>query len=170
MTDDFLDEEWPPNDGILALLNRGILPYGLLLFGVSLFLHLPLALSLFCACYSVGMLGSPHTLLPSRLSASLEGALVLLFSLIACGFAITLWSYLVILAIQLLDDLLDYEKDEKKGRRSFAHRWGLNECRFAFLLLFFICLSLQPWYSFMAFLSSLFMGEFVFQKTKERRS
>ena len=113
--DDFLDEEWPPSRGLLRTLGKGVLPYSIVIFLLAISLDFSLTVALFLASYITGMIFVTNHVLPSGLSSWLESILAILLSVLIAGYDLTLWAILIMLAVQLIDDYLDYRNDQRRG-------------------------------------------------------
>lgn len=142
VTDDYLDEV-PQGPSLAAKLDRGVTPYGLLLFSLAVSLDPGTVCTLFLAAYAVGMIKDPDLLLPTSLPTWAESLMVS-----ACGTWLWGWramvSSLIIMAVvQLGDDYLDRDQDWQQQRFNLANRWGRVETLLLILLLGYLSLLLD---------------------------
>lgn len=138
--DDYLDQELDRlNDKqTLALtLQRGVLPYTLLLFSFAVVIDYQLATSLFWASYIVGMGFSSHTL-PTGLKSYQESLIMTILGFWLLGVKDFLFALAVISFLHLIDDYIDYYAQEYVNRRNFVNY--LDEI--GTLLLAMICLGI----------------------------
>lgn len=123
--DDYLDAD--RESRLITYLSRAVLPYSLLLFLVGLTIDLRLGAALFFTAYAVGMVGRglDGVRLPSRLSPLTESIGVLLCGAYFCGWRLLLTVGAAMVAVQALDDIIDYSADKGLGIPSWATRLGL---------------------------------------------
>lgn len=121
MMDDWIDRE--PNSMALKL-GRSALPYALLLGTVAITLSPGDAFPLFAASYALGMATELKQPYPLGLNGWQEGLLLLLISIGLTGFCITLGAFLTILAVQVLDDFIDYRSDVRFKRKNIVFALG----------------------------------------------
>lgn len=127
LMDDYLDQEYDAETGYHSLaqrLGKAALPYTLLTFAFGCLLMPSIAVSYFFAAYAVGMVGEMPRLLPSRLSGFQETAIVSIVGVFTIGWHQFVLSLLIVLAIQAVDDLLDYTHACDRGGRNWVVRWG----------------------------------------------
>ncbi|WP_018133352.1 hypothetical protein [Effusibacillus pohliae] len=137
--DDLLDAEYDQCVGRLTIagkLGKAILPYALLLLGIGVFVAKEISLSLFLASYAIGMGYDLLERMPTRLPGWAEGLIAFGLGLLLAGPVMMVWSLLIMVTIQLLDDLVDIYKDTQSGQRNAAKRIGVVETT----LLTLICL------------------------------
>lgn len=141
LTDDYLDED---SDHVLGKFNfakylgKGTPVYGLLIFAVGASLFATICLSLFFACYIIGMVHDSQSHYPLGLNGLQESVIVLIISSFLLGLNLMLFSTLFVIAVQLFDDWIDIRTDRQVGIRNYACSLGRIEC----LFLTFICLIL----------------------------
>lgn len=141
--DDYMDIELDAllgNKTLAAKLGPGTLPYVLLLFAMAVSINQNLTLALFMASYAVGMFQDLFRPLPSGLKGWQESVVVFILGIVILGWETIMWSFTIMAAIQLLDDLIDYRLDLKTGVVKAVQRVGFAET--ALLVLIFTLLSL----------------------------
>ncbi|WP_459844242.1 hypothetical protein [Halanaerocella petrolearia] len=138
LMDDYLDQEIDRlnNRQTLALkLQRGVLPYTLLLFSFAVIIDYKLAISLFWSSYIVGM-GFNGESLPTGMKAYQESFIMILLGFWILGVKNFLFSLAVIFFIQLIDDYIDYHLEEYVNQSNFVNYLD----RIGTLLVAMICL------------------------------
>ncbi|HHV07643.1 MAG TPA: hypothetical protein GXX69_05475 [Firmicutes bacterium] len=144
--DDYLDQE-EDDTGNLTLavrLGPGVLAYALLLYALGTQLS-QWSFSIFLASYACGMLGTNDWLLPIGTPAWLETAVVLLLGLVLCGWNEMLSSFLMILGIHLLDDVIDTQIQGTQAKtNNLVHQWGRVETLILGILLTLLSLLSAP--------------------------
>lgn len=119
LMDDFLDE---PRDSFLgtkttsSFLGRAAFPYAMLMLAFAVALKASWAVSLFLASYSIGMFGDLTQRLPTKLKGYQESVLVFVLSSLLVGYREAVTSFLLIVAWNVVDDLIDRDVDQ--------YRWG----------------------------------------------
>ncbi|NLY54007.1 MAG: hypothetical protein GX060_05240 [Firmicutes bacterium] len=105
-------------------LGPGTTAYALFALTLAVLLEPATSICLLAAAYAVGMLGDTRVL-PSKLPSYLEG--ILLWGGAAWRFGLhTAWTALgIMLAVQLVDDLLDRSRDQWLTARNWTIRLGL---------------------------------------------
>lgn len=139
LMDDWLDIEYDQCIGrhTLAIrLGRACLPYALVSLALAMALAPEVALTLFFAAYAIGMGHDLRERMPTQLPGWLESILAVLLSVFVGGFWLTVWAVCAMGMIQLLDDLMDVQKDRRSGQNNLVLRYGLVEVT----ILMFICL------------------------------
>jgi 4-hydroxybenzoate polyprenyltransferase len=137
LMDDYLDKDIDLSIGRknwAEILGRGTMVYAVLLLAFAAALHTQMALSLFFACYIVGMFTSLSQRLPSSLKSWQESFLVFILGSWFLSWHIMLFALSFVFAVQLIDDCIDYQCDKRIGLRNFAHRFGVIECLLGALL------------------------------------
>ncbi|MCX7781780.1 MAG: hypothetical protein N2491_12900 [Negativicutes bacterium] len=137
LLDDFLDQDIDLSTGRknwAEFLGRGTMVYASLLLSFAASIHTSAAISLFLACYAVGMFSSLTKRLPSSLRGWQESLFVLLAGMYFFGWKQMLFSLSFVVAVQLIDDIIDYRSDASSGQRNWAHRLGILECALGALL------------------------------------
>lgn len=134
LIDDYLDEEdeyYRSGDQqrthLVAILGKGVAPYGLLLFAIAVSLDAASACTLFFAAYVVGMIKDPDIILPSYLSPRGESLIVVSGGVLLWGLSEMLSSAVVMATIQLIDDYRDQELDKQENRNNLVQQWGRIE-------------------------------------------
>lgn len=156
--DDLVDEERLEGIPYYTFWGPALIPYTLALFSLALALDWPLSFGLFWASYGLGMVASPWEKLPTNLRAGMETALSIGLMLAVIGLQATLWSLLIIGAVQLGDDFLDYRQDEAVSSKNAALVFGQRECFLSTLILLYSALKLQPLASLFSWSLALFIG------------
>lgn len=134
LIDDFLDKDIDFSAGRknwAELVGAGSIVYAALFLAFAATLDAQVSLSLFLACYIVGMFNSLGQRLPSKLNGWQESLVIFLIGLFFFGIKQMLFALCFILAIQLIDDCIDFRLDRLSGHRNFAHRFGQLECLLA---------------------------------------
>lgn len=146
LIDDFLDKDidfhagrknWAESVGV------GSIVYAALFLAFAAALDAQVALSLFLACCIVGMFNSLGQRLPSKLNGWQESIVIFAIAVFFFGINQMLFALCFILAIQLIDDCIDFRLDKLSGHRNLAHRFGILECLLAGLLGFLAAWSLN---------------------------
>ncbi len=160
--DDFLDEENPLESGVFAYLGRSSYVYGLFTLLIASALDFSVTFSLFSACYILGMFTSSTMKLPSGLTGWVESLIVLFTCIYITGFLVTLWSLLIIISIQLLDDWMDYHTDLLHHATNYVRLLGREPAILLFFLTLYSSVLLQPFLSVTVFCAALIISEGVF--------
>ncbi len=98
--------------------------YACLLLALAAGLCPRAAVSLFLAAYAVGMLPSPVQRQPTGMAGWVESAIAVTLSAALAGPVETAGSVLTMLAVQLLDDAWDLERDRNEARPNMAQAVG----------------------------------------------
>lgn len=125
-------------------VSAGTVAYVAVLVALGATVETTTAMTLFLACYALGMttdLGRP---LPSGFTALGEGALVLLLGAWRFGGPAMLGALAVITFIQAADDVIDYPRDLEMGVASWATRWGRVETMLLGSAAFTLAMRLDP--------------------------
>ena len=131
LTDDYLDKDIDNHSGRrnwAELLGSGAMVYAALFLAVAVALNRSLSLSLFFACYMVGMFNGLKFVYPSSFNGIQEATIVLILGLVLTNWEYMLFSICFSLAVQLIDDCIDFKLDKLAGSRNMAHRFGTLEC------------------------------------------
>lgn len=123
LLDDLLDDE--PGYGDLTPAGRAV--YALAALALAMALDAKLGLCLFAAAYGLGMLAEPQHRLTTGLPAWLETVVAIGAAALLASPALALQAVLSLGAVQLLDDLIDYDSDASLPRRNWARRLGRGE-------------------------------------------
>ncbi len=130
LMDDFLDLRYDVFVGSQSLamrLGEGTLPYSLMGFAVAVVLDSTLAAAIMMGAYAIGMAGDHDRQLPSGLTGYQESILVLGLALAFIPWQRVLWAIFAMLAVQLADDLYDFEADRCSGNPNLVRRLGRVE-------------------------------------------
>ena len=137
LVDDYLDKDIDLRAGRhnwAEITGNGTIVYAALLLAFAAALNPAATLPLFLACCIVGMFNSLNQRLPSSLNGWQESAAIFFIGILLFGMQQMLFAIFFILAIQLLDDCIDYQLDKLSGHRNLAHRFGFLECLLAALI------------------------------------
>lgn len=125
--DDFLDQEIDfagSNFNLITILNKGTLPYSLVLLIFALSLNFNESVTYFTSSYMLGMAHDFKEKLPSKLYAWQEGLLLFLLGIVLTSFYESISALVLILLAQIIDDLMDYKKDKYLNRYNFVYIFG----------------------------------------------
>jgi hypothetical protein len=136
-TDDYLDGDLPES------LERGFLPYFLLLFSFSVAISRE-GTGFFLAAYCVGMLKDPLFKLPIGLCSWQESLVVFLISCGLVGFMKITEAVLIMLVIQIADDIWDFKVYKESWHKNLAARFGIIEAFVSMLIVLVVSLMLNP--------------------------
>lgn len=127
LMDDALDSDLDQLVGKInwsTRLGGGTTAYALYAFAFAVLLNPAVGVTLLAGAYAVGMIGESRRL-PTRLPGYLEGALLWLASAWRFGLA-TAWAALgIMIAVQLIDDLLDHAQDQWLKSPNWTTKMGL---------------------------------------------
>lgn len=149
--DDLLDEDE-------LSFNSANYIYCLVCILLACLINLKLTAVLFLACYSFGMMDSIFMILPTNVPSWVEILISIFIAIIAAGLALTIWSYLIIGSVQLIDDLFDQKLDLKEGRKNIAVWLGFERAALLFLIFFYSSLIFQPLLSVLVLSSALIIS------------
>jgi hypothetical protein len=130
LLDDLLDDE--PGYGDLTPAGRAV--YALAVLALAMALDARLGFCLFAAAYGLGMLAEPRLHLTTGLPAWLETIIAIGLAALLATPALALQAVLSLGAVQLLDDLIDYNADASLPGRNWARRLGRGEAALAGLI------------------------------------
>ena len=143
LMDDYLDQEIDRlnNRNSLAVkLKRGIVPYSLLLFSFAVLCNYKLSIALFWASYIVGM-GMDRTKVKIKLKAYQELIVLLIIGFWLLETTQFLFSLLIILFIQAVDDYRDYYREKYINKDNLINYLGLGGT--LFIIIFALVFSLN---------------------------
>lgn len=152
--DDYMDREFDKlinRDNTTKILGSGVLPYALFIFSLACILNPVTAVSLFFASFATGMAGNLNAKMPSGLYGYQEALITIVMGLVLFGVMEMFSSLLLIFAIQLWDDYVDYNSD-RYSIKNWAFILGKNEC----LLLGIIFFILSVYLDYFKALSGIF--------------
>lgn len=127
--DDYMDREFDElvnNDNTTKILGLGMMPYAIFIFSLGCIFNPTAAISLFFASFATGMAGNFNAKMPSGLYGYQEALMAIVLGLILFGAVEMFSSLLLIAAIQLWDDYVDYNKDIY-STKNWAYIIGKNE-------------------------------------------
>ncbi|MGE5561268.1 MAG: hypothetical protein ACM3XN_09535 [Chloroflexota bacterium] len=131
LMDDIFDGE---ETTVAGLSTAGATIYAMVALAIGVALAPAVGLPLFAAAYAVGMAGDPQETLPSGMPAWVESALALAVAAAISGIAAMAHALLVVAAVQLVDDVLDFQADSAIPERNLAHRFGRGEAALAAII------------------------------------
>lgn len=102
-------------------------PYGLAILAFAMLLEKEYAFSLFSSAYMVGMFNFANRKLPLKMKAYHEIIILIIINLIFISHKVFIHSFLIIILIQMLDDLLDIKHDSIYGYFNLANKYGKGE-------------------------------------------
>ncbi|PRX24074.1 hypothetical protein BX659_12537 [Orenia metallireducens] len=126
LMDDYLDQELDRMNGRQTLamrLDRGTLPYALILLTFAVLIDYQLAIALFWSSYIVGM-GMDTNRLPTGLKSYQEVMIMVVFGFLVLDYNLFLFSISIITFVQLSDDYIDYYLEEYINRDNFINYLG----------------------------------------------
>lgn len=119
-------------------IHNMLLGYMLLLLCLGNILNHTYSSTLFISAYIIGMFFDLNMKMPSGLKVYQECIIYGAVLLIVSPWHQVVSSFLIVWAIQLLDDILDYKKDKKLGIKNYVNAIGLVET-ILFCLILFLC-------------------------------
>lgn len=129
LIDDYMDQEFDElisEINLARVLGKGTMLYAILIFCFATILNQGSAVTLFLASYIIGMAANFHDKMPSNLFGYQESIILISLSWIIFGSAEFFSSIFLIIAIQCIDDYLDYNKD-KYSTKNWAFILGKTE-------------------------------------------
>lgn len=130
LLDDFLDYAVDlacDSPSLIDILGSGSVVYTMVFAVLACSINLRLAAPLMLAAYSVGMLKAPSQMLPLGLSAWMESVVIVLATWAIFGWPATLVSVLLMIAIEFVDDIIDYSRDSVGGATNLVHSIGKTQ-------------------------------------------
>ena len=127
LLDDFLDYAVDfacGNPSLIDVLGSGSVVYTLVFAVLACSINLELTAPLMLAAYSVGMLKAPSEMLPLGLSAWMESVVIVIATWAIFGWSATTVSILLMLAVEFVDDIIDYSRDSVGVVTNLAHTLG----------------------------------------------
>ncbi len=126
LMDDYLDQEIDRlnNRSSLAIkLQRGIVPYSLILISFAVLINYRLTISLFWSSYIVGM-GIDNDNLPTGLKSYQEVLIMLVLGFVVLDYKLFLFALMIILFVQLVDDYIDFHLEEYLNQTNYLNYLG----------------------------------------------
>lgn len=160
--DDYLDDD-ANYEFINLSINKGVLPYCLMIFALSAAFNDEYAVTLFSSCYIVGMFHDFNLALPSKLKSYHEIIIVIILNALLYNLLSIITSLLVILLIQFVDDIRDIKWDKKYGFKNFALKFGKIETILLSLIIFIVLILSDMEKAFIVLGSYIFI-DFLFNK------
>ncbi len=115
-----------------------LLGYMLLLLCLGSILNYIYSSTLFVSAYVIGMFFDINMKMPSGLRVYQECIIYGAILFLIFSWQQVVSSFLIVWAIQLLDDILDHKKDKKLGIKNYVNRFGLVET-ILFCLMLLLC-------------------------------
>jgi len=112
---------------ILNEIEQYKFPYGLIMLAFALVLEKEYSFSLFSSAYMIGMFNFANRKLPLKMKAYHEVIILIIVNLAFISHEIFIHSFLIIILIQMLDDLLDMKHDSIYGYFNLANKYGKGE-------------------------------------------
>ncbi|ACL69911.1 hypothetical protein [Halothermothrix orenii] len=145
--DDYLDidiDNLKEEINIVRVLDRGVLPYSLIIIVIALALNFKEAATYFLASYTVGMAKINNYVLPSKLKSWQESIFVFILSVIFFSWLQTLSAIILITGLQIVDDFIDYRYDKYKEKNNILDVMGFPTATAFFMILLIISLKFFP--------------------------
>lgn len=170
--DDYLDynidkelELW----NYTILLGRAALPYSLVLFMVGLSLNFSEGVGFFASSYCLGMNSSDKSRLPSGLLPWQEGLILVAISIFITDFYNTLYCFISIFYIQLMDDLIDYQKEKFTNQHNYIKKYGVINSSIIITIVIFCAIKffLLKFVIFLLAASLIYIITYILQKWME---
>lgn len=122
-------------DKLLNNMQNGIIPYILVIFSISCLLDYKLTVSIFISSYIIGMFNDINRILSFKLKGYQEAIILFLIGIFFLGKSEMISSFLLVLIIQLLDDIIDLKNDKYYGRNNLCLKFGFLEVSVFLLIL-----------------------------------
>lgn len=113
--------------GILNEIEQYKFPYGLIILTFAMLLDKEYSFGLFSSAYMVGMFNFVNRKLPLKIKSYQEIIILIIINLISISHKVFIHSFVIIILIQMLDDLLDIKYDAIYGYFNFANKYGIGE-------------------------------------------
>lgn len=147
LLDDFIDMDLDIRKGLgqsFANHPNFFLPYGFITLIIACFYQPYWAGALFLGAYAVGMFPEGSRVFPLQLKGITEIIGAFLIGLLYCGWHLTAAAFLLMLAIQLFDDILDKDIDFITNSFNWAAHLGQLETQILTLILIMLAWLLFP--------------------------
>ena len=171
LLDDMIDAE---TDKILDKSNwwnafgMSIIPYTFILFSLAVMLNKDLTVPLFLSAYVVGMGKEFNQKYLLGLPGWVESLLVITTALFIFNWLNIFTSLAVLIAVQFIDDLLDYSQDRKTGEKNFAALLGFGEAFICLVILLTALLFYSPYKLFLV-MSAYLVINLIIEKNYGKR-
>ncbi|RKD34512.1 hypothetical protein [Thermohalobacter berrensis] len=143
LMDDYIDSSNNLFTDFISKTKEGILPYSLLIFAIACLINVKLSASLFLSSYIVGMYGDFNRRLTLKLKGYQESLIILLIGIFLIGLMEMISSLLIIVTFQIIDDLIDYNKDKYFNCLNLAIKYGVIEVLIFACILILITIKLN---------------------------
>lgn len=136
--DDYIDGGDNRCCKLIQDMGNGVLPYTIILCCFAIVLDKDTSITLIVSAYVVGMFND----LKRPLSLGLNGYQEILATSLVCimflGTSEFVSSFIIIVLIQLIDDLIDYKRDSFYGSHNFVSKFGKIEVILLIIILFLL--------------------------------
>ncbi len=143
LIDDYLDNDKTIFSKIIENMGKGILPYSIIIFSISCLLNLETSVSLVSSAYIVGMISDFNRKLTFNLKGYEESILIFIILVIFLGFNEMVSSLIIIFITQLIDDIIDINKDKYYNNKNLAFKLGVVESILISVILVLITLKID---------------------------
>lgn len=136
--DDWQDREIDKLNGkfnCICCWGNAVLIYAQLLLALGSMIVLSWSLPFFFAAYCLGMIRQYQVVYLSGLKGWQEIGIVLFISIVFLGIESMSFALLMVITIQLLDDMIDFNEDKKNWSKNWAVFLGKYESLFVFLVM-----------------------------------
>ncbi|WP_425447515.1 hypothetical protein [Dethiothermospora halolimnae] len=127
MIDDYIDDDNKLLKKLIYNMGTGVLPYGLIIFSMACLLDKEVSISLLFSAYIIGMFSDLNRKLSFKIKGYQEGVLVFLVGTLLIGLYPMISSFLIMLLLQLIDDIIDLKLDRMNNNSNLVDRFGLVE-------------------------------------------
>jgi len=140
--DYYIDSDIDGFAKILDNIGKGILPYCLIVFAFACTINKETSISLLISAYCIGMFDDLNRELSFKSKGYQEGAIVSIAGIYFLGLNEMLSSMLIIGIIQLLDDIIDLDKDKYYSLKNYVLKFGIVEIILVILIMAIIAIEL----------------------------
>lgn len=144
LMDDYLDDDITFLRPLIKNMGKGILPYCIMFFSISCLLDAELSISLVSSAYIIGMLSDFNRRLTFKLRGYQESILIFIVLTLVLGFHEMVSSMLIIFITQLIDDIIDINKDSYYNNKNIAIKIGVVEAVLITFILALITFKISP--------------------------
>ncbi|MTI48125.1 hypothetical protein [Sporosalibacterium faouarense] len=143
LMDDYIDLDQEGDSFLVNNMNRGLLPYSLIILSMACSLDIKVTVSLISSAYMVGMFKDGNRKLSFKLKGYQESLIIAVIFSLLLGFHELLSSLVIISIIQLTDDIIDIRKDRYFNNKNFILEFGFIEVILLNLILILAALKLD---------------------------
>lgn len=144
LVDDYLDNDKSILSTIIGNMGRGILPYSIMIFSISCLFNVETSVSLVASAYIIGMLSDFNRKLSFSFTGYQESILIFGTIVLFLGLHEVLSSLLIIFITQLIDDIIDIDKDRYYNNKNLVLQIGVVEVVLISLILILVTFKLNP--------------------------